>query len=36
MICLVGLSCVDIVNFMPAYPEEDSDQRYLNNFSVKC
>lgn len=30
MICCVGLTCVDIVNFMPEYPEEDSDQRYFN------
>ncbi|CAL8107687.1 unnamed protein product [Orchesella dallaii] len=27
MICSVGLTCVDIVSFLPQYPLEDSDQR---------
>ncbi|ODN00024.1 Ketohexokinase [Orchesella cincta] len=27
MICSVGLTCVDIVSFLPEYPLEDSDQR---------
>lgn len=29
MICAVGLNCVDIVNFVPKYPNEDTDSRLV-------
>lgn len=32
MICSVGLTCVDIVSFLPSYPLEDSDQRLSHNI----